>query len=258
MRTTLKLVLGIATAVGIGGFAYFPYRNIVMQRLYAEAAGNPPQLRGSAESTAAIRKLAGYRGQKATEMLLYLAMGNGAAQAMWPETRAEAIKALGKRRDPAVALTLAKLQQPHEGFGTRQAAASALKELPCSDECIRLVLHYLERVWRGDPNHEDRWVEPSNGGGTADLKKQEQALYNDLYAVVRGEKTEALTNLAAVYGLGSADPSPFALDLVSRLDLPEACPYLQESARRLKGLSAQFYNGPRQELQTAIASLNCR
>lgn len=259
MQKTFRRLLLVITGVGIATAGYLYYRNSVIDRLYAEAAGYPPYLRGSNEAQAAVKKLATYRGQRSTSMLLDIAVGHGPAQLIWPDTQAEAIKALRERRDPEIAVTLANLLHPHEGLGTRQAVAAALKYLPCKGECIRSILHYLERIWRGEPNHEDRWVDSlDSSNGAIDLKKEEEAFYGDLYLVLRQEKTETLANLAEVYGLGSMDPSPFALDLVSRLGLDEACPYLLQSDQQLKKLSSEFYKAPREELSAAIASLNCK
>jgi len=251
------LALGFAIAILVAG--YLSYRNNQMDRLYAEAMGYPPFFRSSGESTAALKKLSSYRGHRASEMLLDVALGRGPVREFLPETQEEAIKLLGQRKDPEIALSLAKLLQPHEGLGIRRAVASGLKYPACNDECICLILHYLERLWRGDPNHEDRWIDSSGRGSvTATVKKEQEMLYADLYSTLKGAKVETLMNLAGVYGLGTADPSPFALDLVSRLGLNEACPYLVQSDQALKNLSPEFYKAPRAELRSAIASLNCK
>jgi Holliday junction resolvasome RuvABC DNA-binding subunit len=92
----------------------------------------------------------------------------------------------------------------------------------------------------------------------ANYRAGQQAIYNDLYSVLRREKKETFMTLMNVYGFGSVVPSPFALDLLSRLDLHEACPYLQESERQLKDLTPDHFKAPRQEIQAAIASLNCK
>jgi hypothetical protein len=142
---------------------------------------------------------------------------------------------------------------------TRKAAAAALRNLSCNRECIASVLHYLERIWRGEPNFEDRWVlAPGNEPVLANCRAGQQGVYDDLYSILRREKKETFTTLVNVYGLGSVVASPFALDLLPRLDLHEACPYLQESERQLKGLSQEFFKAPRQELQSSLTSLNCK
>ncbi len=227
-----------------------------MDRLYAEAAGYPQFFRGTSQSTEAVRELATYRGERATALLLYVALGHGPL--VWGDTQTEAINALAKRDDPKISRVVADLLQPHEGLATRQASAAALQHLPCKDECIRSILHYLERVWVGEPNYEDRTVRPSGFQDvTKSLQNEQQVLYANLYSVLRREKLETLTTLMNVYGLGSDGPSPFALDLVSHLGVPEACPLLQQSDRAIQKLSAESYRAPRQELQSALASLNC-
>ena len=259
MRTKLVkiLLLILAGLVCVG--AYFGYRNRAMDALYVNAAGYPPSTGGASESVAAIKRLATYRGGRATELLLSLAMGEGPAQLLWPDTRAEAIKQLSARADPSIALTLAKMLQPHERFGTRKAAAEALKSMPCNHECIRLVLHYLERISAGELNHEDRFLQlPENHDVTDRLKKEEEALYADLYLVLRNNKSDALANLISTYGLGSPDPSAFGLAVATRMSLQESCPYLLQSSRELQKFPPQVYASPRQELQNAISSLNCR
>jgi hypothetical protein len=255
-RRKLLALGGILLAIAVAAFLYNEYRAGVMARLYAEAAGYPPYYRGSIESQAAVKSLASYRGQRSTSMLLDIALRQNP---LAPEAQTEAIKALSRRKDPQIALRLASLLQPQEGLDTRKAAAAALQNLPCNRECIASILHYLERIWRGEPNDEDRWVlPPGNERVIANYRAGQRATYDDLYSVLRREKRETFTNLVSVYGLGSDGPSPFALELVSRLELHEACPYLQESERQLKDLSPDRFKAPRQEIQDAIASLNCK
>lgn len=257
MGKTVKRLLAFGAVVAIAAAAYLSYRNKQMDRLYAEAAGYPQFFRGTSQSTDAVRRLATYRGQRATEMLLEIGLGHGPL--VWGDVQSEAIKALAKRNDPDVALAVANLLQPHEGLATRQAAATALQYLPCNTECVGPILHYLERVWQGEPNYEDRSVRPSGFQDvTASLQKDQQVLYASLYKVLQREKVATLTNLAKVYGLGSDAPSLFSLDLVAHLGLPEACPLLQQSDRAIQKLSAVSYRAPRQELQSALASLNCK
>ncbi len=256
MRKTLKGLLAFVVAVAFVAEAYISYRNKPMDRLYAEAAGYPQFYRGSGESVDAVRKLATYRGRRSTSMLLNLALRNNP---LAPEAQTEAIKALQERQDPEVASPLANLLQPHEGLKTRQAAATALRNLPCKGECIRAILHYLERIWRGEPNYEDRIVHlPGSEDVAASLKEDQEKLYGTLYSVLRRERMETLGAIMKFHGVGSSDPSPFGLELVSRLGVHEACPYLLQSDREIQQLPSEFYKAPRQELQAALTSLNCK
>jgi len=149
--------------------------------------------------------------------------------------------------------------QPHEGLDVRRSAASALQNLPCKGECIVSILYYLERTWRGDLNYEDRWVDSAGANGrNVDLKTEQESVYAALYAVLRRERMETVGGLIKLHGIWTSDPSAFALELLARLQIQEACPYLLESERQLKDLSPEFYKAPRQELQAAIVSLKCQ
>ncbi len=82
------------------------------------------------------------------------------------------------------------------------------------------ILHYLERIYWGEMNLEDRTVRPSAFADvTTTLKKEQQMLYDTLCSVLRREKMETLGALIRAHGVGSIGPSPFALDLLSRLQL---------------------------------------
>ena len=59
-----------AVVAAIAAAGYLSYRNGQMDRLYSEAAAYPGSFRGTLQSTAAVRKLADYRGRRATSMLL--------------------------------------------------------------------------------------------------------------------------------------------------------------------------------------------
>jgi hypothetical protein len=260
MGNTLKVILALGLAVATGIAGYISYRNNQIERLYAEAAGYPQFFRGTAQSTEAVKKLATYRGQRVTEKLLEIALGQGPF--IWGDTRTSAIRALEERNNSQVASAVADLLQPQEGLHTRQAAAEALLHLPCKAECIRSIMHYLERVWWGEPNYEDRdeTVRPpefQNATATF-LKSQQTLLYSSLYSVLQREKVETYANLVKVYGLGTDAPSPFALDLVSRLGMHEACPLLLQSQRAIQKLPSGSYKAPRQELEASITSLNCK
>lgn len=250
----LALIIGSVLAVVIP--EYLSFRNKAMDRLYAEAAGYPQYFRDTEGSKAAIKKLAAYHDRRATTMLLQIALSHGS---FIPGIQTEAIRALGDRENPEISVSLANLLQPHEGLDTRQAVAEALQELPCKGECTRSILHYLERVWRGEPNYEDRTMRPPGFEDVkTSLQKEQQTLYATLYLVLQRNKVETVTALAQVYGLGSDGPSTFALDLVSRLGLHEACPSLLQSDKIIKERPPESFKEPRQELEAALASLNCR
>lgn len=97
--------------------------------------------------------------------------------------------------------------------------------MPCTDECVRAILHYLERVMSGEPNYEDRtsFRAGLNEGVKADLAKDQQSLYGSLYEVLERERRVTLSTLVQVYGLGTDAPSTFSLTLISRMQFREAC-----------------------------------
>lgn len=256
MGKALKRLVTIFIGLALVAAGYLSYRNNVMDRLYGEAGMDPRFFQGSQQAADAVRKLATYRGQRSTDYLLALAVQTNV---LAPEAQTEAIRALRDRHDPRIAPALAALLQPHEGLDVRRSAASALQNLPCKGECIVSILHYLERIWGGGLNHEDRRVRPSGFEEvTASLAKDQQALYSTLYSVLQREKLETVGALIKLHGLGTSDPSAFALDLLARLQIQEACPYLLESDRQLQDLSPETYKAPWQELQTAIVSLKCK
>jgi len=254
--TPIRFAAALATiAVVVAGFLSF--RNNRMDSLYAEAAGYPEYSNSAAEDLDAVRKLAAYQDRRATRLLLVIALGHAPA-AQWG-VREAAIKMLGERKDPGVSNALADLLQPHEALDTRTAAAAALQNLPCESECIRSVLHYLERVWRGEPNYEDRlWQSKSFQDVTINLHQRQQTLRESLYLVLRRHKDETIIELVRVYGLASDGPSTFALDLLPHLGLPESCPLPLKSDKENQQHNPEFYTAPRQELQAAIAALKCK
>jgi hypothetical protein len=92
---------------------------------------------------------------------------------------------------------------------------------------------------------------------TASVREDQARVYGVLYSVLKRESPETLLILVRVYGIASGDPSLFALDLLSRLHLQQACHYLLQSKSDAKDIRPEFYKFPRKELQTAITSLNC-
>lgn len=244
------IVAGIITAI----LWYRSYRNRDIDHLYAVATGDV--LSDSGTATLATEKIATYSGQRATDMLLQIALGEGPA----PEHYAivQAIKALRARKDLKVGVTLALLLQPTQGLDERKAAAQSLQDVPCNNECIRYVLHYLERIWRGDPNGEDMYVENDLSKSVdQQIKKEQDNFYQALYSVLKKNLSETVRNLQLVYGLGDSSPSPFALDLVSRVKIEDACPLLLHSQDQIALYPSSFIRAPRKELADAISTLNC-
>ena len=167
---------------------------------------------------------------------------------------------MASRHDPSISAALASVLQPHEPLPTREAAANALRELPCMAECITSILHYLERVWQGELNYEDRstFAPGFDESVKADLAKNQEALYQTLYGVLQRENRTTIEVLIRVYGLATDAPSKFAIDLLSRARLSDACPALLRSEMLLKQSSADSFRGPREELEATLHLLKCK
>jgi hypothetical protein len=255
----VKRVLALVTTVSLtAGYGLYRYREQQMDRLYAEAAEILPAFHGTTEAQAAVRKLSTYKGTRSTEMLLNVALGR--TPFTWPDVQREAINALAARREARIATALAKILQPHYPLPARQAVAEALRALPCTEECVKSILHYLERVSQGEPNYEDRTSFPAglNESVKTDLAKQQQGLYHALYDVLKHDGTLTLDALVQIYGLGTDAPSKFSLALVSRMQFREACPLVLRSEQVAKQSSADSFLAPREELESTLRSLKCQ
>jgi hypothetical protein len=61
------------------------------------------------------------------------------------------------------------------------------------------------------------------------VTKDETAVYDPLYVVLQRESKVTVRMRVIIYGLGTDTPSRFALNVLSRARLQDACPALQES-----------------------------
>ena len=174
------------------------------------------------------------------------------------EAETAAIRVLQMRGNADVAVKLSKLLRPHRGWEVRNAAATALTQLPCNGECIAWVLDYLERVHRGEPNWEDRLEFPGlmQRSMKAELQRDQEVLCSRLYSVLRRNKSASLVCLERLYGLGTRAVSTFALDVMSQVDLREGCALLLESQRSAD--SWPVGNFPRGDIHSTVAALNCQ
>lgn len=64
--------------------------------------------------------------------------------------------------------------------------------------------------------------------------KDEVAVYDSLYVVLQHQSRATVRMLGTIYGLGTDTPSNFALNVVSRARLKDACPALQASYHALE------------------------
>ena len=165
----------------------------------------------------------------------------------------QAARALKGRNDVQLSAGLAILLQPHQGLPLREAAAEDLQDMYCDHECLRLIMYYLERVWRGELNYEDQWIREPDPS----TREDQQKLIQMLLSTLQRESRETTVMLTVIYGLGTLSPAPFALELVRRAGLTISCPFLLKSSERLQKLPPQYFRAPRDELRESIDSLHC-
>lgn len=252
-----RLMAGLVITLMATGYVWHRYREQQLDRLYAAASGAPPAFQGVEHAQAAVRKLGTYRGDRSTVLLMNIALGR--TQFPWPDIQGEAMKVLGLRGDAATAPAVASMLQPHVTLPVRQAAAEALRTIPCADDCVTPILHYLERAAQGELNYEDRGKLPEeiSEAVKSDLTREQEAVYQTLYSVLRRESPTSNAILQRVYGVGTDAPSKVGLAIISRMQFREACAAVLESKRRLSKSSAEFFLAPREELEETIKVLRC-
>lgn|GEM_PF-5323389 len=247
-----KYVMAII-AVVLLGIAIFSWRNSAghgdEDLLFSRAAGR--DFHGTEDARAAIKKLASYHDPRSTALLLDIAQGNTIFQ--FDDLEIQAAKALKGREGVQLSSGLAMILQPHQGLELRKAVADDLLEIYCDHECLRLIMHYLERIWGGEPNFEDHWIRKPDPS----TQEEEQKFVQTLLSTLRRESRETTVMLTVTYGLDTVTPAPFALELVKRAGLTVSCPHLLRSSQSLKQLSPEVFRAPRAELQQAIDSLHC-
>ena len=144
--------LGIAIIVILmAGTAYTTWRNARMDALAHAALDKKPD-------PTAVKRLAGYSGQRASELLLVVASG-----AQTEANRLAALQALVDRKDAVRVSRLSELLLPPESFAMRQALANAIYQTGCTPECVRNILYFEERMWRGDRPSEEMRAQSSGG-----------------------------------------------------------------------------------------------
>jgi hypothetical protein len=205
--------LGIAVIVIIMAVtAYNTWRNARMDALAHAAVDKKPD-------TTAVKRLAGYSGQRAGELLLVVASG-----AQTQENRLAALQALVARKDAVRVSRLSELLLPPESFAMRQAIANAIYQTGCTPECVRNILYFQERMWRGDRPAEEIRPDPPAG-----LSEKELELQTALDEILRKNKQALGIMLERSYGIAGSFPSPFAIDTINRLGITEACPLLMRT-----------------------------
>ncbi len=202
------LIIVIIMAVTV----YNTWRNARMDALAHAAVDKKPD-------PTAVKRLASYSGQRASELLLVVASG-----AQTEANRLGALQALVDRKDAVRVSRLSELLLPPESFKIRQAMANAIYQTGCSAECVRNILYFEERQWRGDRMSEEIAADPPPG-----LSEKELELQTALDEILRKNKPALGVMLERSYGLAGSFPSPFATEIVTRLGITEACPLLMRT-----------------------------
>ncbi|HKS83721.1 MAG TPA: hypothetical protein VJR23_19620 [Candidatus Acidoferrales bacterium] len=197
----------------------------------------------SAKRLADIEQIGKSSDKRATQFLVNLTLDGGVPF----DSREAAARVLASKKDPSISADLASLLQPQTSESLRHAVAAAILPLPCSRECVKDVLHYLERMWWGESNSEDVVTDspPTKQllesdpelvkQQIADVQAQQKELVSQLENVLVRNRGETIAVLEQVYGLGSFHPAPFAVHMVVDLKLSEACasfakPHLEDIA----------------------------
>src|SRR5664279_2527276 len=193
-----------------------------------------------------VKRLAAYSGQRSAEQL-----GAIAAGAQNQQVRIAALQALVARKDAARVSRLSELLLPTENLAMRQAIANAIYQTGCSVECVKNILYFEERMWRGDRPAEEVDAVPPKA-----LSEKEQELQTSLDEVLRKNKPALGALLERTYGLAGPFPSPFAVEMVSRLGITEACPLLM---RTYLTVSENVKSSPEYEnVADAVERLGCQ
>ncbi len=192
--------------------AYTTWRNARIDALAHAALEKKPD-------ATAVKRLAGYSGQRASELLLVVASG-----APTQENRLAALQALVDRKDAVRVSRLSELLLPPESFAMRQALANAIYQTGCSPECVRNILYFEERMWRGDRPSEE----------TGRIRRRACRKKNRSYRR-RWMKSCARTSRhwascwRRVYGLAGVVSQSVCDGDVTRLGITEACPLLMRT-----------------------------
>jgi hypothetical protein len=184
------------------------------RRLY-EVATNSELSR--ADRLKAVGELAKAGTQEASDLLVAIAIDSQSDV----DVRREAILSIGKRKDSHNAAEIATILRPHQPLYLRLATVETLAALECTETCMERVLHYMERIWRGEASaesHKEMDI-PQKVLLDSDL----EGLNLSLRKVLNRDRGYTIKALVDVYGLYSPYPSSFAIHLLEEVQLVEAC-----------------------------------
>ena len=232
--------IGIAIVlILLAGTAFTTWRNARIDALARSAMDK----KGDVQT---VKRLSSYSGQRSAELLALVAAG-----AQNQPVRLAALQSLVDRKDGARISRLSELLLPTESLAMRQALANAIYQTGCSLECVKNILYFEERMWRGDRPVEETEAQPAQG-----LSEKELELQTALDEILRKNKPALGVVLEKTYGLAGPFPSPFAVEVVSRLGITEACPLLM---RTYLSVNEDVKAAPEyKNVADAVEKLGCR
>jgi len=212
-----SLLLGIGMFIAVGFAACRQSQSEDRERAFASVF---ELSRATTERVATVKRLAALPDERSRSMLLEIAT----SPRLETPVRVEAIEGLRNGDNGPASDALARLLQPHVPLSVRVAVAGYLRAHSCKWNCALSILHYSERISRGEKNRED--LAPGTTLAGAFVEDQGRVT-KDLEEALKRNKGFTLAVLMQVYGLGSTTPSLFAVETVTRLSLVEACSELE-------------------------------
>ena len=182
-----------------------------VEQLYLQTATGP----GVGDTQVqAVRELAKLDDPRVEDMLIRIAQT--ATEPGRDRLSIEAVRQLRLRGSASAVPDLASLLSPDRTLELRQELALAYAQLGCPAVCIKATLGYLERIWQGELNIEERRFESVRSHVShpsmiptlppAVVKQQEQ-IYEALYQVLRRVPDETASSLSEDYDLGGPTPA---------------------------------------------------
>ncbi len=261
-RKPIRLLAGVIAALGLAFLVYESAPQQAERSRATDAFRRASQVRnGSKEAEAAVRELASLEGERVTELLLMIALGD--VEFSNERIAAEAVRALGARHDVEVSNDLASLLRPEKSIVTRLAVANALHALGCPMRCTQRVLSYLSRIHSGELNIEDETIAVYERSGMSNeaveraagpIRRSQEVLYSSLEELLASAPSRTIEVLEQDYGLSSRPPSPFAARLVGRLRISLACAPLVAAA---EAIAADQHSPIAETIQESIVQIGC-
>ena len=145
-----------------------------------------------------------------------------------PGARIIALSYLAKHRAP-FSTEIASLVIPQEAIAVRKAAVKALFQLNCSEQCVREILHYEERLFHGEPPAENLFLTFPSGKIKDDVQAEEAQLNQEIWLLLKANEKTAVPVLVRTYGLGGIGPAKFALLAAQNMPQASVCALLRQS-----------------------------